>query len=62
MEHLYPILGLGLLCGGWVLLQGWIARVDPEIGEAHNCGGCCSDKLCEIERNDPWAQPPAESS
>ncbi len=36
---LLAILGLGLLCGGWVLFQRWIARVDPEAPGVE--GGCC---------------------
>ena len=36
---LITVVGLGLLCGGWVLFQRWIARVDPEAPGVE--GGCC---------------------
>jgi hypothetical protein len=36
---LLAVVGLGLLCGGWVLFQRWIARVDPEAPGVE--GGCC---------------------
>ena len=40
-EALIAVLGLALLCGGWVLFQRWIARVDPEApGVEGNCGRC----------------------
>ncbi len=52
MNHLLAILGLGLLCACWVLLQRWIARLDPDIGDSRHCGGgCCGDKLRDIERS-----------
>jgi len=43
MSHLVAILGLGLLCAGWVLVQRWISKRDPETGgrvELGSKGGC----------------------
>lgn len=39
LNALAAVVGLGLLCGGWVLFQRWIARVDPEAPGVE--GGCC---------------------
>ena len=37
--ELAAVIGLGLLCGAWVLFQRWIARADPEAPGVE--GGCC---------------------
>lgn len=41
------VLGLGALCGLWVVFQRWIARMDP--GQRGVEGGCgtCHDTSCE---------------
>ena len=43
LAHLFAVVGLALLCGGWVLFQRWIARHDPEAPgvEGRGCGGGC---------------------
>ncbi len=38
-SSLIAVVGLGLLCGGWVLFQRWIAGADPETPGVE--GGCC---------------------
>ncbi|RDH80930.1 MAG: hypothetical protein DIZ78_17900 [endosymbiont of Escarpia spicata] len=39
--HILSLLGLMLLCGGWVLFQGWLSRQDPEYkGYKVGCGAC----------------------
>jgi|GEM_PF-3196542 len=41
MHDLVAIAVLAAACGGWVALQRWIARVDPEIpGIQRSCSGC----------------------
>jgi hypothetical protein len=53
-KHLIIVLGLGLLCGGWVLLQRWIARRDPEAKGPEGGGGCsscsCGQGECKNEK------------
>ncbi len=46
MEHVAAILGLGLLCGAWVLAQRFFARHDPEapgVEGRHGCRGAPRD-------------------
>ena len=63
MEYLIAICGLSALCAGWVVLQRWIARVDPDLADSGHCGGgCCGDKFCDIARNDPWVTDSSETS
>jgi hypothetical protein len=46
MTEVLGVLSLGLVCAGWVLLQRWIARRDPENpGLARSCDGTCA--TCE---------------
>jgi len=41
MTDVAAILGLALVCGGWIALQRWIAGLDPEIpGIKRSCSGC----------------------
>lgn len=46
-EHALAILGLGLLCGGWVALQRCGARQDPEARRRD--GGCAT---CSCHRGE----------
>jgi len=39
-NHVLAVLGLGLLCGGWIALQRWLARSEP--GAKGRDGGCSS--------------------
>ncbi|MFN2376048.1 MAG: hypothetical protein ABR538_05905 [Candidatus Binatia bacterium] len=57
-EILLSVVSLGALCAGWIALQRWIERVEPDLPESRPCGSCCGDKLCEIEKNDPWCTRP----
>ena len=47
LTNLLSIVGLGLLCSGWILVQRWIAAQDPEVrgpeDSANGCGGCGSE-------------------
>ncbi len=38
------ILGLGVMCGAWAMVQVWIGRADPDLrGDArHAAGGCAA--------------------
>jgi len=41
LAYLAAILGLGLLCGGWVVFQRWISRHDAGApGVEGRCGTC----------------------
>lgn len=41
------ILAVAALCAGWVLLQRWIARLDPELpGIKRSCSGCTVPGSC----------------
>jgi hypothetical protein len=57
--HLLAILGLGLLCVAWFILQGWIKRQHPEApGINRRCNDCTcatddeapSEKTCTRKR------------
>lgn len=52
MELLIGTLGLGALCGAWVIMQRFVRRMDPKTGKNPHCGGRCSPKLEEFERRD----------
>ncbi len=54
MDVLVPVLMLGAACAGSFLLQRWIARAHPDLPDPRPCGGCCGDRLCEIQKDDPW--------
>lgn len=60
MDVLVPVLMLGAACAGSFLLQRWIARAHPDLPDPRPCGGCCGDRLCEIQRSDQWHAPPCE--
>ena len=51
MDYLIAAIGLGILCGGWAMLQRWIARIDPEVGD-RPCGGGCSAKRRDVDNAD----------
>lgn len=37
----FAILAVAALCAAWVLVQRWIARLDPELpGIKRSCSGC----------------------
>lgn len=42
MNHVLSIVGLALLCGGWVALQRWIGQRDPESRGPESRTGCSS--------------------
>ena len=42
LEYAVPVLCLGAVCAGWVLLQVWITSRDPDTkGIERGCGGGC---------------------
>jgi len=43
------VLGLGGLCAGWVVLQRWLARVDPDAPGVEGRCGSCHTSACEDE-------------
>ncbi len=50
MQYLLAIVGLGLLCGAWVLAQGFFARHDPEapgVEGHHTCHGASQSPTSE---------------
>jgi hypothetical protein len=50
--HLWSILALGALCAAWVLIQRWLARVDPGGRSLEDAAGCCGGckRDCDKER------------
>jgi hypothetical protein len=46
VTHLLAILTLGALCGGWVLLQRWIAKREPEVAKVKRACGACGGGEC----------------
>jgi hypothetical protein len=43
--HFFALLGLVLLCAGWMLFQLWLGRQDPDkkAGFRPGCGACKSN-------------------
>ncbi len=51
MTHVIAIASLAAACGGWILLQRWIAREMPEApGVGRRCDGCPGLGACEHRR------------
>ncbi len=47
LTHLLTLLGLVLLCAGWMLFQLWLGRQNPEKKNVFRLGcGACSNKGC----------------
>ncbi len=40
LGHLLAIAALGALCGGWVAVQRWVSRLDPEAPGVEGSGSC----------------------
>jgi hypothetical protein len=38
MNQLFAVIFLGVLCAGWIVLQRWIASIDPDIGANPHIG------------------------
>lgn len=53
MSEALAILAVGALCGAWVALQRWVARLDPvQPGvEGARCGACRGG--CERRCDEP---------
>lgn len=53
LQYAIAIVGLGLLCSAWVLVQQWVANHDPEVrgpeDSANGCGACSEpcENQCE---------------
>ena len=45
--HVLAVIGLGLLCGAWVLIQQFFARHDPEAPGVEKCHTCGSADSCK---------------
>ncbi len=43
-SYVIGAVALGVLCGGWALVQGWIAKQDPEVRGPES--GCHGDGSC----------------
>lgn len=50
MNHLLAILGLGLLCAAWFLVQHWVKRHDPDQPGVENHQHCGGHGTCHCER------------
>jgi hypothetical protein len=44
--HVIAIIGLGALCGAWVLVQQFFARHDPGAPGVEKCPTCGSKNSC----------------
>ncbi len=70
LTHVIAILGLGLLCALWALLQRYSAKHHPEVPCLDNrppgCGSCekddCGKERCEDAEEGPRLLPIARVS
>lgn len=52
MTHVLALLGLVLLCAGWMGFQLWLGRQDPDKRAGFRPGcGACSSKGCPQRRD-----------
>ena len=42
LQHAVAVLGLGALCGLWIVVQRWVARQDPGQPGVEGCKSCRS--------------------
>ena len=49
MNHFFAIIGLAIACILWGLLQRWIARIDPDIGNDPHCS-CHGSELRDMDK------------
>ena len=47
--HVIAVLGLGALCGAWVLVQQYFARHDPGAPGVEGQHSCCSSASCDAD-------------
>jgi len=48
LADLAAVAALAAACAGWVLVQRWVARRDPDNpGIVRDCGGCAQGGACE---------------
>jgi hypothetical protein len=41
LQYALAVLGLGILCGAWVVVQRWVGKHDPgQPGVEGKCGRC----------------------
>jgi hypothetical protein len=38
MNQLFAVIFLGVLCAAWIVLQRWIASIDPDVGNNPHIG------------------------
>ncbi|MBU1702567.1 MAG: hypothetical protein KJ970_07115 [Candidatus Eisenbacteria bacterium] len=57
--HILAIIGLAVLCSGWIIVQRFISRHDPEAPTIERNCGCCGEdctvdddgKTCRMDQN-----------
>ena len=52
MNYLIGVVALGVLCGGWVAVQLWIAKHSPGGAQFKPCCGACSDHCRKEESHE----------
>ena len=63
ITHIFALIGLVVLCAGWVLFQQWLVRQDPERKAAFKpgCGACgkrgCTEDSCTSAENSDVPPP-----
>jgi hypothetical protein len=63
LGHLLAIAALGAVCGGWVAVQRWVARRDPQapgVERSGSCGGLRAE--CGECRAEEPGRPPGGCS
>lgn len=47
-NHVLAVLGLGALCGAWVVVQRWVSRHDPGAPGVEGCSSCSASDSCSL--------------
>jgi len=63
MNYVIAILSTGALCAGWVLVQMWVIRKNPDVpGVEGGCwGGGCGQTTCDAEGDGDGDKPCSNS-
>ena len=48
IDYFLAALGLAMLCAGWVLIQLWMAKSNPDKEDIALCCGACSDPCHKV--------------
>ena len=51
MNHFFALIGITLLCAGWIGFQLWLKRVDPSKGNYQPGCGACGSGGCSTNSN-----------